>query len=144
MTTDLERAKSLLSANDLTCAIVKDGFVYEEKSRGVKPLLGLLERGDCPKGASAADKVVGKAAAFLYVLLGVKDVYALVVSDLAAEVFGRFGIGLTYEKRVPMIRNRTDTGFCPMESAVLDIDDPQKAPGAIRKKLAELAELAGK
>ena len=136
---DLERAKALLSEKGLTCAIVKENFAFEEKSRGVKPLLTLLERGDCPKGASAADRVVGKAAAYLYVLLGVKDVYALVVSDLAAGVFERFGIGFTYEKRVPMIRNRTDTGFCPMESAVLAVDDPSKAPEAIRKKLAELA-----
>ena len=136
---DLERAKALLSEKGLTCAIVKDGFVYEEKSRGVKPLLTLLERGDCPNGASAADKVVGKAAAYLYVLLGVRCVYAWVVSDLAAEVFERFGIEFACEKRVPMIRNRTDTGFCPMESAVIGIDDPQKAPEAIREKLAELA-----
>ena len=36
------------------------------------------------------------------------------------------------------IRNRDNTGYCPMETAVLDIDVPAEAVTAIRAKLEEL------
>ena len=39
---------------------------------------------------------------------------------------------------VPAIRNRTDTGFCPMESAVWDISDPHEAKAALERKISEM------
>ena len=55
--------------------------------RGVKPLLQWLDGENRVKGFSAVDKVVGRAAAFLYVLLEVKEVYAGVMSEGAAHYF---------------------------------------------------------
>lgn len=55
--------------------------------RGVKPLLQWLDGENSVKGFSAVDKVVGRAAAFLYVLLEVKEVYAGVMSEGAAHYF---------------------------------------------------------
>ena len=86
-----------------------------------------LKEGVDMQGAYVADKVVGKAAAYLYVLLGVRKVYAAVISRPALDVLERYNIGIVYDMLVPAIRNRTDTGFCPMETAVLDIDDANEA-----------------
>jgi len=36
------------------------------------------------------------------------------------------------------IRNRTDTGFCPMESAVWDISDPCEAKAALERRISEM------
>lgn len=136
--TDMERAKQLLAEGDYTCAICGDNKEYTSRQRGVKPLLDLLESGAELRGCSAADRVVGRAAAFLYVMLGVKEVHAGVMSVPAEEVFRRFGIACGCARRVEAIFNRTNTGFCPMESAVWDIEEPEEALAAIKAKLIEL------
>lgn len=105
---------------------------------GIKPL---LEACDVISNASelyAADKIVGKAAAMLYVLIGAKGVFAQVLSRPAKEVFERFGIEYEYETMTDNIINRKGDGLCPMESAVYDIDDPLMAKQVIMKKIRQL------
>lgn len=142
MTEALARAVSELKQenNCNTCALCHSDVVYTTTQRGVKPLLDWLDGGTDLKGFSAADKVVGRAAAFLYVLLGVREVYAFVISEAAVSVLKKHGIDAKYEKSVPHIINRMGNGMCPMEQAVLDIEDPDNALTAIRKRLAELTQ----
>ena len=71
MKNDLKKAIDILNSGQYTCVLCKDNEIHISTERGVKPLLEWLESGIALKGFSAADKVVGKAAAFLYVLLGV-------------------------------------------------------------------------
>lgn len=137
--TDLTLAKEQLMSGDYTCVIRKNDMVYSSVERGVKPLLAWLDSDIDFNGYSAADKVVGKAAAMLYVLLGVCDVHAIVISVKAKEVLEKNGIGVTYDSMVERIHNRTKTGFCPMEEAVWEIEDLQEALQAIRDKVAILA-----
>lgn len=139
MKTDLEQAKEQLLKEGFTCVIKKENNVYTSKERGVKPLLKWLDTGTDVKGYSAADKVVGKAAAMLYVLLGVKEVHALVISTRAKDVLTKYGIHVTYDKLVDRIHNRTNTGYCPMEEAVWEIEDLQEGLQAVKDKLALLA-----
>jgi len=138
MKNDLTSAVALLDEGDYTCVLVKGDTVYTSRERGVKPLMTWLEVGVSLVGFSAADKVVGKATALLYVLLGVERVYARVVSEPAAEVLRTHGIPLVADTVVPAIRNRTNTGFCPMEQATRDITDPKDAPKAIKDALEQL------
>ena len=133
----IEKAKALLEEG-YTCAMYKETQVLKSAQRGVAPLLEWLESDENFHGFSAVDKVVGKAAAFLYVLLGVKQVFAFVLSEEAEKVLTKYGILVEYEQKVPMIRNRTNTGFCPMEQAVWEIDDPAQAQEMIKKKRKEL------
>ena len=121
-----------------TCVLVDGDAVYTSNLRGVKPLIQFLESGTIPPGFSAADKVVGKAAAFLYVLLEVKVLYAAVISAPALELLKSYEIDVSYENMVEMIRNRTDTGYCPMEQATLNISDPKEALRAIKETLQKL------
>ncbi len=139
--TDLERAKSLLTGKR-TLAVVKGAWSMTSEERGIAPLYSLFRSfsSDLAKGGAAADRVVGKAAALLYVLLGVKAVHAGVVSDLAIEVFRTHSIILTYDVRTERIKNRAGDGFCPMESLVEGIDDPEEALEVIGKKLAEFSQ----
>lgn len=138
MNESINKAKDLLIKGGYTCVICKQNTTVTSTERGVKPLIGLLDEGTDVSGAFAADKVVGKGAAFLYVLLGVKEVFAGVISVPAEQVFIKYGIAYGYATKVEAIRNRTDTGFCPMESAVKDIDDPAAALTALKKKVAEM------
>lgn len=139
MQTDLEKAKHLLTEGTYTCVLCKQESVYTAHERGVKPLLGFLEAGVNLHGFAAADKVVGKAAALLYVLLGVKEIYAPVMSKSAAGVFPAYGIAFFCDRLVANIRNRANTGFCPMEEAVACTDTPEDALVAIKAKAAQLA-----
>ena len=133
MSTDLERAKARLTG-DTTCALCKENRLYETQKRGVAPLLEWIEIGVDLQGFSAADKVVGKAAAFLYVIMGVKSVYANVISEPALKTLQRFHVQTEYAQIVPSIRNRTNTGFCPMETAVWEIDEPTVAYNILKEK----------
>ena len=136
--TDLEYARRILKQGSYTCVLCKGADMLCDTRRGVKPLLELLDSEKDLRGFSAADKVVGKAAAHLYHLLGVREVYAGVISEPAKAVLGNCGICVTYAKCVPHIQNRTQTGLCPMESAVWDISDPRDALNAIRATLKHL------
>lgn len=138
MTNDLHAACSLLSSKDYTCVVCREDQVYTTTERGVKPLLNWLEAGLDLTGFSAADRVVGRATAFLYALLGVKEVYARVMSRPAAEVLAAHGIAAYPGTLVEGIINRQGTGPCPFEAAVLEISDPASALEAIRAKRIQM------
>ena len=138
MSSDVKRAYALLLEKDLTLVITNGTDTFESRERGVAPLLSFLASGEIPKGCVAADRVVGKAAAFLYVLLGVRAVHARVVSVHAIEVFRHYDISWSAEEQVEAIRNRAGTGFCPMESAVRDVTDAAAVPRILRNALEKL------
>lgn len=138
MTKDLTAACSLLSSGNYTCVVCHDEIIHTATDRGVKPLLNWLEAGLNLQGFSAADRVVGRATAFLYVLLGVKEVYAHVMSRPAAEVLAAHSITAHPGKLVDGIINRRGDGPCPFEAAVLEITEPTAALEAIRAKRIQL------
>jgi len=131
---DLEKAKEIFDFGDYTCVLCKDEVMLTSTERGVKPLLKWLHEETDVKGFSAVDKVVGRAAAFLYVLLKVKVVYASVMSQGAVEVLSKYGIRSEYDVCVKEIINREGTGICPMEQAVKGVDVPEQALEAVREK----------
>lgn len=137
MSNDLSYVRGQLEHNGYTLFLRADEKTYCSQDNGIAPLLRLVGTDDW-KGAYAADKIVGKAAAMLYVLLGVKAVYAEVLSESAKAVFERYGIAYEYGTLTEKIINRMGTGLCPMELAVSEIDDPADAPDAIRAKIAQL------
>lgn len=134
----LKKIADIMQNGAYTCAIeLKDGL-YTSTERGVSPLLSLLDSGRDTVGAIASDKVVGKAAAHLYVKLGISSLFALVISRPALEVLRGAGISVKYNELAEAIRNRRGDGFCPMESAVIDISDTDEAIRAIRGRLLSL------
>ena len=141
MRNDTIRARELLHTGQHTCVLCKDAHILTDDRRGVRPLLDLLEQN--LNGYCAADKVVGKAAALLYCLMGITEIYACVISDPAIRVLEAGSITVFYDHLVPAIRNRTDTGFCPMETAVWDIDDPTLAPAILLETLEKLNSKSG-
>ena len=138
MKTDAERALEQLAGGGCTAVLCRGGELFVSRERGVKPLLDWLDSGRDFRGFSAADKVVGKAAAFLYVLLGVREVRAPVMSEGAAETLERYGVLFRCDTLSPEIRNRAGTGLCPMEQAVRDVGTPEEALTAIRRTLRQL------
>lgn len=137
---NLLKARSLLESGSHTCVVCKEDSVYTTSQRGVAPLLNWLDDGVDLKGYSAADRVVGRGAAFLYCLLGVKEVYAKVMSHPAAQVLRSHHIHASADTFVEGIINRAGTGPCPFEAAVMDIQDAEAALLAIRSKRRQMQE----
>lgn len=138
LTRDMYFAKRCLVDEGKTCVLQKGDKQETSEFRGVKPLLNWLESGEDYEGFVAADKVVGKAAAYLYVLLKVSRVHANIISKPAYDTLVKYGIKVSYDTMVDAIRNRTNTGFCPMESAVIEVDDPHDALEVIKNTLMQL------
>lgn len=135
---DTKNALSILDTRELTCVVCKDEQIYTATERGVKPLLAWLDSGPDLTGFCAADKVVGRGAAFLYCLLGVREVYAHIMSRPAAQVLESHGIAYRAGKLVEGIINRRGTGPCPFEDAVMQIHSAPEALTAIREKMAQM------
>lgn len=136
---ELKRVKEHLLSGGYTCVLCKGDEVLTSTQRGVKPLLQWLESDHDLKGYYAADKVIGKATAFLYVLLGVKAVYAGVISKRALQVLQKYNIVIEYGTIVEYIINRKGDGICPFEEAVLHVEDADIAYKVIKEKSIDLA-----
>lgn len=135
---NLEKAKQILSDGKYTCVLANEKITLSTKERGVKPLVKWLESSLDFHDFSAADKVIGKGAAFLYLLLGIKSIYAFVISTPALELLRERNVYVEYSQEVDNIINRQGTGICPFEEAVLPITDEKIAYQLIKEKMQSL------
>ena len=132
-------------ADGYTCTLLRDGAVlYQSRERGVRPLLAVIDAGLDARGCIAVDSIVGRAAALLYVYLGVAAVTAEVMSVGAREVLAAHGIETAARTIAEHIVNRRGDGLCPMEIAASGITDPTEALAAVRKTVTALRAAAQK
>ena len=76
----MEELINLLHTGGYSCVIANEGKIRTFTQRGVADLYDLLTREpEFLKGALIADKVVGKGAAALMILGGIKELYTDVV-----------------------------------------------------------------
>ncbi|MBM6830138.1 DUF1893 domain-containing protein [Anaerotignum lactatifermentans] len=135
----LERAKAALEKEGVTFSLAgAKGESCCSAKKGIAPMMELLaEDAQLLRGAAVADRVIGKAAAFLMVYGGVLAVYGEVMSEHAAKVLEAAGMDFSYGKLVPYIINRNKDGMCPMEQAVLGETEPERAYAVLRRKTEE-------
>lgn len=131
---DLEIAKRGLAGH--TLCLCKDGEKLYSDERGIKPIMGFIERGFDLSGYSAADIVVGKAAAMLFVKCKIKAVYAKTLSLHGEKVLKEYGIEYGFSNLTEKIINRTGDDICPMEKTVLLLSDPEEAYIALKNKIS--------
>lgn len=106
----------ILFAEKCSCVIRNGNEIRVFHDRGIKDLFRLLkEEPAFLDGAFVADKVVGKGAAALMILGGVKEVFADVVSRPALALLNDARVRTDYTQVVGHIVNRTQTGICPIE-----------------------------
>ena len=136
---DLIAAKDNLAGH--TLCLSKDGVLILDDKRGITPLLELIASGKDVSGYSAADKVVGKAAAALFIKCGVKQWYAAVLSKGGAKLLESHGVEYVYDTLTDAIINRAGTDACPMEKAVRDIEEIEDMYVAILREHARINKL---
>lgn len=119
----MRRLIQLLHEGGYSCVIACNGEVYTYSQRGIMDLCQLVtQHPERLGGASVADKVVGKGAAGLLVLGGVRELYADLISLPALALLRRHGVKVEFQHVVPHIWNRTKTDTCPVEKICGDVD----------------------
>ncbi len=139
---DLETAKKLLLAPDAsyTCVLCRDNVVHTAQEKGIAPMMRFLDSGTRLQGFCAADRIVGKAAAMLFILARVRAVHGTVMTETAKKMLEENGIFASCDTLTKEIVNRRGDGLCPMEITVQSIDDPQEAREAIRLTMQRLSK----
>lgn len=131
-----------ISAGKSTCVVIKNNTRLETLSGlGVAPLLSLYDRDESHsvlKNAIVIDKVIGKAAAIILTSAKSKRVYGEIMSKSAQAYLQQHHIQCEYGTLVDFINNRTNTGMCPLEESVCNIDNPDEGLQAIRHTVAKL------
>lgn len=137
--TDLDLARALLIANkEATLVAVRGDEVITCTERGIKPLLAWVREGRDLTGFSVADKVVGKAPALLYAVLGPDAVFSPVMSWTGRAVLLAASVATSYDVLVPHIQNRSHSGQCPMDASVTDVFDPYEAVSVLAERARTL------
>ncbi len=138
--TDLDLARALLIANkDATLVAVRGDDIIVCRERGVKPLLKMIADGRSLRGFSVADKVVGKAPALLYAVLGPEAVFSPVMSWTGRAVLLAAGIFISHDVLVPHISNRAKSGQCPMDESVTNVWEPYEAVSVLEERARQMA-----
>ena len=102
----MEKIIDLLHSGGYSCVIGNGTEIRTFTQRGVADLYDLFRQDPSfMKGACIADKVIGKAAAGLMVLGGIRQVYADVISQPALALLHNANIEVSYVRLVPFIEN---------------------------------------
>lgn len=134
--TDLETAIEHLDGHSI--CLCRDGVWLTDDSRGISPMMKLIASGKNLNGYAAADTIVGRAAAMLFVKAGITAVHGKVMSEGAKTYLESRGIPCTFETLTDRIINRSGTDICPMEKAVAAITDENEGYNALLLKWNEL------
>ena len=111
----------------------REGELRLFERRGVADIFSLVtDEPQFLRGASVADKVIGRGAALLLVKGGAREVYAEVVSSCALEVLRRAGVTVSFGQEVPNIINHAGTDICPVEKLTAGTSSPDEAYGMIK------------
>jgi hypothetical protein len=126
---NLEKAKSLLRSSGCACAVVSAGGEQLSLSgRGISPIISLLKNDPSVlRGAAAADRVIGKAAAMLLAYGGAAAVWGDIMSKPALDFLNASDIPASCGRVVPILKNREGTGQCPMEMKAASLTSASEA-----------------
>lgn len=128
----MEEMKSLI-AGGRSIAVARGGvIIHIGDGAGIGPALEALDKNRLA-GATVADRIVGRAAAAVFIEGGVRKLYAAVVSEGALALLAKAGVETEFGEKTGVIVNRAGTGRCPMETAVKDIEDVKKMVETLRK-----------
>ena len=133
---DLATAKEHLAGHAI--CLCKNGEWITDDGRGISPMMRFLGENRDLRGYAAADVIVGKAAAMLFVRAGIVAVYGEVMSKAAKKYLEERQIFCEYTTLTDAIINRKGDGLCPMEQTVAAIGDPDEGYKALKEKIRSM------
>lgn len=125
---NLEMVKQkLYEANASLVVLYANGESKEYYKNRINDIKEILQKDKTAlKGAIIADKVIGKVAASILAVAGVKEIYADVISKYAIPVLEENGIKYEYRNLAEYVQNNDKSGMCPMENKYKDEKDIRK------------------
>lgn len=133
---DLEIAIQSLSGHSIV--LCRQGEIILSDKRGIAPMMDWISQGKDLRGFSAADRIVGKAAAMLFVKAGIREVYAETLSEEGKRYLSRQNIPVSFKILTDKIINRSGNGLCPMESTVMDTQNYEVGYRLLKEKQRQL------
>ncbi len=122
---NLENVKKILLEKNASLVVCyKNGDIkeyYQDRIKDIKEIL--MKDSSILNGAVIADKVIGKVAASILAVAGVKEIYAEIISEYAIPVLEKNNVKYKFYKKVEYIKNKDNTGMCPMENKYKDEAD---------------------
>ncbi len=117
-----------------------DELVFSSSGRGIAPLIEAIDTIGRENliGVTTVDRVVGKAAALLNLYMGAVEVHAGVISSGAKVLLSGHGVQYQFLEETDVVKAKDGVVFCPFETLVWDVSDPEEAHALIRARLAEL------
>jgi hypothetical protein len=131
---DVSIARRDVKERGFTLSIVRDGkTLFQSKMPGISALVNEIDTSRFDfRRASAADRVLGRAAALLLVYSGICYVFACTASEDALATLKKHGVPYECEKKVAGILNRNRSSTCPYERLVRDAETPADAFNRLR------------
>lgn len=132
----------MLHKGGYSCVMKNDKEIRTFTRRGVMDLYDLYQADPAfMRGAAIADKIIGKGAAALIVLGGIKKVYADVISSPALGLLRKADIDVAFAEEVPHIINRMGTGQCPLEAACSGLKSVEEMFPVIRSFISGIRSI---
>ncbi|MBS7657311.1 DUF1893 domain-containing protein [Candidatus Bathyarchaeota archaeon] len=131
---DIDLAKKILKDKEASLVIVKEGqIIFKSYESGIFGLLKAIEKlNNQMRGASVADKVVGRATALLLAYSHIKEVYAFILSIEGKKVLEINNIKVNHQMLVKKILDRTGKDICPFEKFSYSINSIEQAYEQLR------------
>ena len=127
----------MLNRQGLSLLVFNHDSLTTHSNRGIRDLLLLItEQPERLHGAVVADKVIGKSAAAIMIVGGVKEVHTNLICTPARELFETNGVRIFAAEEVPMILNRDRSGMCPMDTRIANIESIEECVAILQAGLA--------
>ena len=132
----MQQLIEILRREKCSLVVKNHGIVTTYSKPGVRDLEYLLDHDpEMLHGATIADKVIGKAAAAMVVVGGVKELYAEVLSKKAIPFLEEAGIAYTYGTLVDTIKEEGDR--CQLEKITAPATTPEETVALLRTHFEE-------
>lgn len=132
----MQQLIEILRREKCSLVVKNHGIVTTYSKPGVRDLEYLLDHEpEVLHGAVIADKVIGKAAAAMVVVGGVKALYAEVMSKKAIPFLDEAGIAYSYGTLVDTIKEEGDR--CKLEKITAPASTPEETVALLRAHFEE-------
>lgn len=139
----LETLLEIQEKENYTLIGAKEDEIYTSTAHGIRPIMMKIKNNPLYfQGYTMCDKIVGKAAAMLFVRSQIAYLYAHTLSEAGKAILDQYQIPYSYHELAKVIINRDGTDMCPMEKTVLNIDNLDAAYEALDRKVKELMQQA--
>lgn len=135
---ELEKAMTAVKNEGCTCALTLGNVIFKSKDKSVRSLLDWMNSGNNYMGYMLADKIVGKAAAFIMIAMGIREIYAQVISEPAKALLEKEHVVVNADLVVPEILDKDKAEKDPLERAVESYENAAEALMPIELALIRL------